>query len=494
MSSSGLRRSLLAALTFSLITATGASAATVEPLLDTSVVERLHQMVPLGPAGDRIAINGDSRERGRQVGANSFLTRNGIYFAAADGSGLRRVWGAEEGEGLRSLTATGDGSQITYVTEGLGSELFVMDTATERAARVRGGTVGWDTQLVAGQDRLFAVYGDATRLRRISASSHTFLRVRKAGGAGTKVWREHFAVSGSGAQIGSCGLVQRRGKAVGLQLGALDTTAEVLNVTRAGIAARRLVDEPVCAVSDGGTTTAAVDRRTLYARRDGAIVKVRLPAGLTSAVSVSPSGRFVVAGGGSFPDQRSTMIERKLAIVDLETRRVAAVEHLGRYVRRTSGSRALPTGIQGPIAWSPDETRVALTPTSGGVMLVDTASAAVRFVRSPAAPVGFRFWSRYARVTGFSADGSQLIFTLDDYSDDVTVDHPYAVGVAAGSPRYLLSSSLRSFSQIVRSADGNRTWLLPSSTCHSVYPQTLLRLAGGALWDGPFEATENPFA
>jgi len=71
-----------------------------------------------------------------------------------------------------------------------------MDPATESAGRVRGATVGWDTRLVPGPDRLFAVLGDATRLRRISASSHRFIRVSKVGAAGAKVWREHFAVSG----------------------------------------------------------------------------------------------------------------------------------------------------------------------------------------------------------------------------------------------------------------------------------------------------------
>lgn len=484
MSVPGLRRSLPAAVALSLVTASGASAATVEPLLDTSVIDRLHQMVPLGPSGSTIAINAGSAENGKQVGPNQFLVRNGIYFAAADGTGLRRVFAAPEGEGLSKLRATGDGSRIIFMTEGLGADLRVMDTATEKVKRVGGGLAQYGTVIVAGPDRFFAV--DYARLRAISSTGRA-LRVPGAQRSDT------LAVSESETQVGTCGFVVRRGKAVALRLGVLDTTAGAVRTSRTTIAPHRFGDGPSCAVSDGGATVAALGGRHVYARRAGKVRKVRVPAGITQVASVSPDGRYVLAGGGPDHSGRGFVdVQRKLAIADLQTGRVATVRSLAPWVKR--GGRGDVAAVQGRVAWAPDGSRVALTPTSGGVLIVGTADAAVRFVRSPAAPVGFRFREKQARVRGFTDDGTQVIFTINDATEDVTVDHPYAVGVGGGMPRYLLSDSMRSFQDVVKAADGSTTWVLPSSTCHSVYPQTLLRLVGGSLWDGPFESTVDPFA
>lgn len=206
---------------------------------------------------------------------------------------------------------------------------------------------------------------------------------------------------------------------------------------------------------------------------------------------MSPSGRYAVVGGGWSHGRGFLHLEQAIAVVDLDSGRVAAVSRLSSYAKRRRGVG----GVQGAAVWSPDESRVALSPSSGGVMLIATASAVVRFVRTPSPPPGFLFSGRgaFARLVGFSPDGLRLIVTYDDRAGDITTQHPYAIPVAAGGPSYLLTSSMRSFQAVVRSEDGATTWLLPSSTCSSVYPQPLLRLAAGALWDGPFQATASPF-
>ena len=95
----------------------------------------------------------------------------------------------------------------------------------------------------------------------------------------------------------------------------------------------------------------------------------------------------------------------------------------------------------------------------------------------------------------FSAGGSQVVFTVADRSEEVTTQHPFMADIDGSSPpRYLFSRSMRSFSRTVTSADGSRTWVLPSYTCHTTYPQALLELTSGSLWDGPFTATPDPYA
>jgi hypothetical protein len=349
---------------------------------------------------------------------------------------------------------------------------------------------------VPAADRLYAVARNQSALRRVSVEQRRLMGVPKTGdGASLRVFREHFAVSGSGEQVGSCALIRRGRRAAGVRLGLLDKAAGLRRVYafRARARGRGLgrSEGPTCAVSDGGTTVAAVDGKVLFAVRDGRSMKLNLPRGITQVGSVSPSGRYVVVGGGRYPARDYVHLERAVSIVDLDTGHVAAVPRLSSYVKRVRGMG----GVQGAIAWSPDESRVALAPGSGGVMLVATASGAVRFERTPSPPPGFLFSARgaSARILGFTADGLQVIVTFGDRAGDITTDHPYAIPVASGGPRYLLTSSMRSFQEVVRSADGATTWLLPSSTCSSVYPQPLLRLADGALWDGPFVATEGPF-
>jgi hypothetical protein len=368
---------------------------------------------------------------------------------------------------------------------------------TEKARVLRGiGDAGYDFRFVPAADRLFAVARSGSVLRRVSTERHRLIGVPKDGdGASLRVWREFFAVSGSGEQVGSCALIRRGRRSAGVRLGLLDKATGTRRVY--GIPARRarsLVgrDEPTCAVSDGGTTVASVDGGTLFAIRDGRQVKVKLPRSITQVGSVSPSGRYVLVGGGRYPARDYVQIDRAVAVVDLDSGRVASVSRLSRYAKRRNGVG----GVHGRIAWSPDESRVALAPSLGGVMLVATASAAVRFVRSPSPPPGFLFAGRGAGASliGFTPDGLRLIFTIGDRAGDITTQHPYALPVASGGPSYLLTGSMRSFQNVVRSADGATTWVLPSSTCSSVYPQPLLRLAGGALWDGPFVATESPFA
>lgn len=478
-----------------------AHAAELEPLLDTSIVNRVHDLVPLNPNGATIALNATSREPGRQVGPGSYLARNGIYLADRDGSGLRVAWAAREGEAISHPTATPDGAHLAFVVGALAGDPQILDMATLRLRAVRGPDSSFVDGFLAGPRLLYATGLDGRALSVVDKTTAVLKPVRIAGPAGPRGRPGIFTYSRSGTRAGLCGALRGGRPGAGLRLGLLDSDKGLVRAIAADRRARSTTytdanasNELTCAVSDDGSTVATLGTRggatRLYVLRGGGVRVIRVPHAAVHVAAISPSGRRVLIGGGSeegenrYGKRRIVPVSRVIAAVDVDTGKVSPARDVQTYLKRRKG--VTPTIDGGRAVWSSDEQHIGLAPSSGGVMVVDSATAAVRFTRSPLPPVGFAFSGPAAQPVAFSEDGNRLIFTVSDKSQDITVLHPFSIPIEGSArPTYLLTPSMRSYSQAVRSADGATTWVLPSSTCHSVYPQPLLRLSVGALWDGP---------
>jgi hypothetical protein len=479
-----------------------ARAASLIPLFDDQPIDRVQQLVPIGPSGSAIALNATSSIPGRKIGKSSYLVRQGVYLANGNGTGFRLAWAADEGDEIDNLTASGDGRLLAWTTPW---QSFVMNMASGRVHEVGGISGDNIGGLIAEPHRIVVFPGDGGGAPRLLRPNGQARSVHHRGAGSMPTGSPTFVSSPDGTAVAGCATVHRGGRPVGgIRLGVFDPATSVLRRSRigAGLGGTLSNRDPSCAVSDDGSTVASIGtgrrRAFLLARRHGRSVRVPVSHPTVHVASLSPDGRYALIGGGpddesQFGTDRMAELSGTVSVVDLDTGDVARVRSLNRYSRNSkSGGRF----IYGDRAvWSPDEQRVALAPASGGVLILRTTDAAPTFIRTPPPPVGYGFDGKLADPVTFTPDGTRLVFTIGDRSDDVTVVHPFVVPAdGSAKPTYLLSASMRSFSSTVASPDGTRTWVLPSYTCHSTYPQPVLALAGGALWDGPFVASPDPFA
>jgi len=481
-----------------------ARGALLQPLLDTSVVNRVPELVPLGPAGERIAIVGTFSRYGRRVGPGSYLAQDGILLAARDGSGLHTVWRTEMGLAIEGgLTATGDGATLAWI--GPRGQAYAMDTHSERVHAVHGAGAPLDG-FFAGPNRLYAMldYGHAARWLDAGSSRLRPLRGQGAG-AHAGVAALAYVVSRSRTQLASCGALLHRGRPAGLRLGLLDPSSATMRYRSvAHLAMVPGSSDQTCGVSDDGSTVATIgragDARYLLAMRGGRVVRIRVPRATAHVASLSPDGRLALVGGGADLPQdvegltRTVMLAGSVAIVDLDSGRVSplALAHVAKPNPRWAGAQLSSDRA----VWSADGQRLALGASAGALLVVNTATGRPTAIRRPRPPVGFAFErDSPPRPLAFSDDGRRVVFALFDKAGDITELHPYMAPVdGSAGATYLLTRSMASFQEVVRSADGRTAWVLPSSTCHTVYPQPLLLLAGGTLWDGPFEQPTDPNA
>lgn len=479
-----------------LLPASVSHAAPVTPLLDTSLVDRVHELVPLGADGSRIAFVATE--------AGSKFLRNEVVIANADATGVRRVdTGDDSSAGSTQLAATDDGRWIFWVSGGNAENAWLASTETAKRVRIKGyrhpeGSTFSPEQVVGAQSRFFGLFLNGRVLRMLKPGSTDFTTIPVRGGLpGTRVTAQAFRRSDHGDGIGSCANVQLASGRRGVRLGLLDRQAAMVKVRVVSTGAmatnfnpRNSGVSPTCGVSDDGTTVATIIRRgparhVLTALRAGRVVRVPVPATSTLVGSVSPDGRRVLVADSAFDD----LLGVKLAVADLDTGKVVKLTNVGRYARRAAGAAAFLYGRR--TLWSRDSAWLALAPASGGLLTAQSQEDMVRYRRPPEPPVGFAF-SKPVLVTPqeFASEG-RLVFSYPDQSNDVTVFHPYvAAADGSGSAAYLLSRSMNSFEGIVRSRDGSAGWLLPSATCRSYFRYPLMRAQLDQLWASPFEARE----
>ena len=493
--------------------ASAAARAAILTPLDPAVPVRVNQLVPLGADGAQIALNAEDPQLGRQVSPGSYLVRDDIYLAGADGSGLRAAWTGPWGSANRALTATADGTLAAWINtmtaDDNGAPLLI-STLTGKTMHVRS-TIGHPTYAVtgfiAGTSSLYATT-DTGDVWRIAADGRLGPVTSTGSGVRRRV-RQTVVSSRSGARLGACAAIIRRGRQDGMRLGVFDPDAgawryAVLAPGSSSTTLSKYAQTVTCAVSDGSGTVATLARRggriLLAALFAGQPRIVRVPAFAQIVGAVSPTGRYVLIGSGGPFVPMSTGIRpalalgSRLAVVDLQSGRVAVVHGLHRHPgSHKETSYGFFDGADA--VFSPDETHLGVgRPQTAGAFVIDTRTGAAAYVPLPPAPVGFQFAYGAMRPIGFSSDGARFAFAVYDKSEDLTLLHPYSVSIAGGQASYMLSDSDDSFQSVVSSVDGARTWIVSSSTCHSAPRYGALSLTAGGLWDTPFTVPASPLS
>lgn len=480
--------------------AASAGAVQLQPLAQ-SVPPRVHQLVPLGADGARLALNATDPENGKHVTGDEYLARDNIYLSNADGSDLRAVWRGVWGSSISGLTATGDGSWVGFINDHEGA--YILSTVTGIGEHLHGTSQrpAWAvTGFMSGPNALYATT-DGGQVWKIGPTGDLEATGRVGHGFGRKAAYQQFALSPAGTRLGTCASLGARVHARGFRLGYFDSTAGVFHWrVLAPRASSPLGDntEATCGVADGANVVVTLGqlagRSYAEALVDGRAVSVRVPDWAVHVGSVSPSGRYVLVGSAysQYDDVEAYVSLRgyvtlgeRLAVVDLRTGRTVEVAGLKRYTNaRLDAKSGFVSGSDA--VWSADETHVGVGGERAGAFVISTRTGRSSHVSVPVPPVGFSFGSRRIFPLGFSADGQRFAFALSDESEDITSLHPYSAPISGGPATYLLTGSDNSFQSVVTSADRARTWVVSSSTCHSEPRYAAFNLIAGGLWDDPF--------
>ena len=460
--------------------AASAGAAQLQPL-DQSVPPRVHQLVPLGADGARLALNATDPKNGKHVTGDEYLARDNIYLSNADGSDLRAVWRGVWGSSISGLTATADGSWVGFINDHEGA--YILSTVTGIGEHLHGTSQrpAWAvTGFISGPDALYATTNGG-QVWKIDPSGDLEATGRVGHGLGTKAAYQQFALSPAGTRLGACATLGARGHARGFRLGYFDSSSGLFHWrVLAPRASSPLADdtEATCGVADDANVVVTLEQHAgrSYAEAlvDDRTVAVRVPDWAVHVGSVSPSGRYVLVGSAYSQYDVETYVGlrgyvtlgERLAVVDLQTGRTVEVTGLKRYTNaRLDHKSGFVSGSDA--VWSADETHVGVGGERAGAFVISTRTGRSSHVSVPVPPVGFSFASRRIFPLGFSADGQRFAFALSDESEDITGLHPYAAPISGGRATYLLSGSDNSFQSVVTSADRARTWVVSSSTCHS---------------------------
>ena len=476
-----------------------AGAAELQPVAQ-SVPPRVHQLVPLGADGARVALNATDPKNGAHVTGDEYLARDDIYLANADGTDLRAVWRGVWGSSISGLTASADGSWVGFINDHEGA--YMLSTATGKGEHLHGTSQrpAWAvTGFISGSDALYATT-DGGQVWQINPSGDLEATGWVGQGLRRKVTQQRFALSPTETRLGACTVLRAHGHSEGFRLGYLDTAAGVFRWRVLALRASPPLgayDQATCGVADDANVVVTLGRRAGKSYAEAVVgsraVSVRVPAWAVHVGSVSPSGRYVLIGSAYTQYDVETyiglrgyvLLGERLAIVDLQTGRTVQVSGLKPYTNARLDAKSGFVSASDAV-WSADETHLGIGSERAGAFVINTHTGRSRHVPVPAPPVGFSFGSRRVFPLGFSADGRRFAFALSDASEDITSLHPYSVAIGGGPATYLLTPADNSFQNVVRSADGARTWVVSSSTCHSEPRYAAFNLIAGGVWDGPF--------